>query len=272
MRETVKDTPDIITSRSNPKVKQARALRQRKERDATGLFLVEGIAHVGAALDAGAHLEYILQAPDLLKSEFAKQLLAQAAARSIPCFELSEDVFNSLSDKDHPAGLLAVARKPITNYQLLITNHQSCFIALLSPQDPGNLGAILRTIDAVNASGLILLDGGTDPYHPNAVRASLGAVFYKPVVSITFAEFVAWAKQNRFNIVGTSAKAAQDYRTADYKRPLILLMGSEQKGLSAEQLAACDYAVRIPMSGKVSSLNLAVATGVMLYAVREAGR
>lgn len=259
----------MIISKSNPKIKQARALRQRKERDASGLFLVEGLAHVGAALEAGASIDYILYAPELLISEFGQQVIVQATQHKIECLEISASVLESVSDKDHPTGLLAVVRKPVTNNQLPITNPQSFFVALVSPQDPGNLGTILRTLDAVGASGLLLLDGGADPYQPNAVRASMGALFYQPVVTTSFTEFVAWAKQKQCYIVGTSAKANTDYRTAHYQWPLILLMGSEQKGLTSEQSSVCDQSIRLPMAGKVSSLNLAVATGVLLYAIKS---
>lgn len=258
---------DQITSRANPKIKQARALRNRKEREASGLFLVEGITHVAAALEAGGAVEYLCYAPDLLTSPFAKDLIAQASARNIPCYPTSPEVFASLAEKDNPTGLLAVARKPIFNLQSLPFNPQSFHIALASPQDPGNLGAILRTMDAVGANSLILLDGGADPYHPGAVRASMGAIFTVPVVSTSFAEFAQWARGHSYSIIGTSARAETDYRAADYQRPLILLLGSEQKGLSPEQMAICDQTVRLPMQGKVSSLNLAVTAGVMLYEV-----
>jgi RNA methyltransferase, TrmH family len=259
----------MITSKANPKIKQARALQTRKEREATGLFLVEGITHVGAAIDAGAAIDSIFYAPDLLKSQFGQNLVQRAEQAGINCLPTDADIFASISDKDNPSGLLAIVRKPISNLQSLreASNSLSLFVALVSPQDPGNIGTILRSIDAANASGLILLDGGTDPYAPNAVRASMGALFYKPVVSSSFDDFAAWAKHNAYTIIGTSAKGSVDYRAADYARPAILLMGNEQKGLSAEQLAACSMAVKMPMLGKVSSLNLAVAAGVMLYAM-----
>ncbi len=269
---------DMITSRANPKIKQARALRQRKERDASGLFLVEGISHVGAAIEAKAAIEYICCAPDLLTSEFGKNIIKQANNQNIQCFAVSVEVFESISEKDNPSGLLALIRKPTIDYRSLMTDdsprseaerdHRSLYVALLSPQDPGNIGAILRTVEAVGASGLILLDGGADPYHPNAVRASMGALFYKPVISSTFAEFSAWTKQNGYPIIGTSAKADTDYRAANYELPLVLLLGSEQKGLLPEQRAACDQLIRLPIEGKVSSLNLAVAAGVLLYEIR----
>jgi TrmH family RNA methyltransferase len=259
---------DTITSRANPKIKQARALRQRKEREASGLFLVEGITHVAAAIEAGATVEYICYAPALLASAFANDLIAQAAARNIACYPTSPEVFEALSEKENPAGLIAVVRKPISNLKSLISNLQSWYVALVSPQDPGNIGAILRTIDAVGASGLLLLDGGADPFHPNAVRASMGALFRAPVVSATFGEFVAWAKEGGCTVIGSSAHASLDYRAADYKRPLALLLGSEQKGLSPEQRGVCSQMIRLPMQGKVNSLNLAVAAGVLLYAMR----
>jgi TrmH family RNA methyltransferase len=263
---------DTITSRTNPKIKQARALRQRKERDESGLFLVEGITHVAAAVEAGATVEYICYAPDLLASAFANDLITNASARNIPCYPTSAKVFEAVSEKENPTGLIAVARKPTLNLNSLISNLQSWYVALVSPQDPGNIGAILRTIDAVGASGLLLLDGGADPFHPNAVRASMGAIFRVPVVPAIFGEFRAWAKEGGFNITGTSARARADYRTAEYKRPLILLLGSEQKGLSPEQAAACSQMIRLPMQGKVSSLNLAVAAGVMLYEILAQSR
>jgi TrmH family RNA methyltransferase len=262
---------DIITSRANPKVKQARALRTRKERDAAGLFLVEGIAHVAAAIEAGAAIDIIFYAPGQLTSPFARELVSRASNGGVPCYALSPEVFETLSDKDNPAGLLAVVRKPAANLQSLNTNNQSFFVAIHSPQDPGNIGAILRTLDAVNAGGLLLLDGGADPHHPGAVRASMGALFHRPVVPCSFAEFADWAHTHGVQIVGTSAHAETDYRAASYQRPLTLLMGSEQKGLSPEHLARCDLRVRLPMQGKVSSLNLAVAAGVMLYEIRSRG-
>jgi TrmH family RNA methyltransferase len=139
--------------------------------------------------------------------------------------------------------------------------------ALVNPQDPGNIGTIVRTLDAVGASGLILLDGGADPGHPNAVRASLGALFWLPIVSASFDDFAAWAGQHAYHIHGASEAGAATYDAVAYRRPMILLMGSEREGLTRQQEAVCESTVRLPMVGRVTSLNLAVATGVMLYAM-----
>ncbi len=255
----------MITSRANPKVRQLRALRQRKEREATGLFVVEGIAHVAAAIEAGAQVGCVCWSPELLTSSFARELIERESGRGLPCYSVATDIFESLSEKDNPAGIMAVVRQASAQLDDLEPRSFAFGVALVSPQDPGNIGSILRTIDAVGASGLILLDGGADVYHPNAVRASMGTLFCKQVASATFDSFAKWARQHSYHVIGTSAKAGHDYRAAQYSLPLILLMGNEQKGLSAEQLAVCSQTVRMPMLGHVSSLNLAVAAGVMLY-------
>jgi TrmH family RNA methyltransferase len=257
----------ILTSPGNPKIKQVRALRQRKQRDATGLFVVEGIHHVGEAVAAG--LEYICYAPDLLASVFARELIEQQSARGVPCYATSAEVFTSIAEKENPQGILAVVRQQRRTLAELRPENFGWGVALVAPQDPGNVGTILRTVDAVGASGLLLLDGGADPYHPNAVRASMGSLFWLPVVSAPFVEFAQWAGSHGYHLYGTSAHASVDYRAVAYGRPAILLLGSEQKGLSPERMAVCEQVVRVPMRGRVSSLNLAVAAGVMLYAMLE---
>lgn len=257
----------MITGKTNPKIKQIRSLHQRKEREATGLFIVEGIAHVTSAVESNAQIEYLCYAPELLTSPFAQEMIQRESMSGLTCYDVAADVFESISDKENPSGIIAVVHKPKTNLQSLIINHNSLFTALVSPQDPGNIGTILRTMDAVNANGLILVDGGTDAYHPTAVRASMGTLFTQKIVATTLNELSDWGQANQCHIVGTSAKAKDDYRNAKYTFPLILLLGNEQKGLSEEHLAICDQTVKLPMLGKVSSLNLAVAAGVMMYEV-----
>jgi TrmH family RNA methyltransferase len=260
----------ILTNPRNPDIKQVRQLHQRKVRDETGLFLVEGIRHVGEAIAAGAAIAYLCYAPDLLKSEFAHDLLEKQRRAGARVYALAPDIFRSLADKDNPQGILAVVKRPNLQLANLQPTTHPWLVALVAPQDPGNVGAVMRTIDAVGASGLILLDGGADPGHPNAVRASLGSLFWMPVVNADFASFTTWAKAQGYRLVGTSEKAAAEYRAVDYARPVILLMGSERDGLTPAQEAACDVMARLPMTGRVTSLNLAVATGVMLYAMQGA--
>ncbi len=259
--------PQTLTNPRNPDVKLTRQLQQRKMRDETGLFVAEGIRHVGEAIEAGADLAWICYAPDLLKSPFANDLLEKQRQAGRRVYALAEDVFRSLAEKDNPQGVLAVVRRPILTLGTLTAATHPWLVALVKPQDPGNIGTVLRTMDAVGANGLILLDGGADPGHPNAVRASLGALFWLPVITATFEEFAPWATAQGYRLIGTSENGAVDYRAAAYPRPAILVMGSEREGLTPQQESACHEMVRLPMRGRVTSLNLAVATGVLLYAM-----
>ena len=250
----------MITSLSNPLVKQARALRQKKARDQSGLFLVEGIHHVGEALEADWQVESILYAPDLLTSDFALDLISRQSSKPQP---VSAHVMESLAGKENPQGILAVVHQKQAQFSDL--KSPGTAVALVSPQDPGNVGTILRTLDAVGADVLFLLDGGVELYHPSVVRASMGTIFWKPIIQTSFDEFVKWAREGGYQLIGTSAHGAVDYQTLTPKIPWILVLGNEQKGLSAEQMQACDVTVSMPMMGRVSSLNLAVAAGVLLY-------
>lgn len=262
---------DIITSRTNPKIKRVRALRQRKVRlQADSAFLVEGLHHVGAALESGFALEGVYYAPDLLRGEYSHRLIHTIRERAIPCYATTADIFHSLAGKENPQGILAVADQPQASLEEIHPDRFPWGVALVEPQDPGNVGTILRTIDAVGASGLLLLDGGVDPYHPTAVRASMGALFRLPVVSVSFADFALWVEEHGYHVYGTSANARVDYRSVgEHKQPLILLLGGEREGLSTQQTAICETVIRLPMRGKVSSLNLAVAAGVLLYTILD---
>jgi len=261
---------EFITSKANPKIKQIRALRQRKTRQAAGLLVVEGIRPVGEAIAAGARLESLVYAPGLLTSDFALHLIAEQVEQGITVYPTTPEVFASLADKEHPQGLLAVVVQPETRLASLNPDNFPWGVAVVAPQDPGNVGTILRTMDAAGASGLILIDDSVDPFHPTSVRASMGALFWLPIVQTSFTEFANWASTHVYQIYGTSARASQDYRAIErYENPCILLLGSEREGLSPKQTEICQYRVRLPMVGKATSLNLAVAAGILLYDVLE---
>ena len=261
---------DLISSPANPLIKQARALRQKKARDESKLFLVEGIHHVGEAAEAGWEFETLLYAPDQLKSEFARQLVEKLTRNGVRCQPVSALAFESFAEKENPQGLAAVVRQKRRSLDSLPVASFPFLTALVAPQDPGNVGSILRTIDAVGANGLILLDGGADPYQTAAVRASMGTLFWQPFIQTSFSEFAAWAKQNGHRLIGTSAHGNLDYHAIQLdQRPTVLLLGNEQKGLSPEQIAACDDLVALPTRGRASSLNLAVAAGILLYALKD---
>src|SRR4030066_220508 len=232
-----------LISRNNPKIKQIhKLLNQRKQRHTSGLFVVEGIRHVGEACAARAGVEYICYAPEMLTSDFALHLVQEQSGLGIPCFAVEKETFTGLASKDNPQGIVAVIRQPRMHLDSLPVEEFKFGVALVAPQDPGNIGSILRTIDAVGASGLLLLDDpanqqfSADPYHPSSVRASMGAIFWFPVVSTPFTSFVQWADLHAYHVCGTSAHSCQDYR--DFRKvelPMVLLMGSERQGLTAAQ-------------------------------------
>jgi TrmH family RNA methyltransferase len=263
--------PDVvITSASNPVVKLARSLRQRKARESEGLFLVEGIHNVGAAVEAGWTIDAILYCQDLFSSDFATQLIQEQHAAGVKCHCLFSQIFTSLVEKENPQGILAIVQQRKNGLDGITPGKIKWAAAVLSPQDPGNVGSILRTIDCVGADGLFLLDGGVDVYHPSSVRASMGALFWKSVIQASFTKFAIWAHSNGFILAGSSAHAAMDYRSlARVENPCILILGNEQKGMIQEQMDACDLMVSLPMHGHSSSLNLSVAAGILLYAMMK---
>ncbi len=261
----------MVTSQANPLVKTARSLRTRKARDKTGLFIVEGIHPVGAAYEAGWEFSAILFAPEMLISNYATDLVEtlrkensgnQPGTKAV-VQPVTSKILESLADKDNPQGIIGIVHQ---RHPLLSSLGDFKYgVALVSPQDPGNIGTIQRSMDAAGADVLFLLDGGVDPFHPSVVRASMGALFSIPTIQCSFDEFISWASQARCFLIGTSAHAELDYRILAPMNPWILVFGSEQKGLTTDQQNACDRMIAIPMHGKTSSLNLGVAVSILLY-------
>jgi TrmH family RNA methyltransferase len=160
---------------------------------------------VAAAQAGKLALESIIYAPELLKSDFGLALVRGQSASGLPCYPVTRQVFESVADKENPQGILAVARPQSYSLESLSPQSFPWGVGLVAPQDPGNVGTILRTIDAVGASGLLVLDSSVDPYHPSAVRASMGALFWYPLVRASFDEFARWAVQWGYTVYGTSA-------------------------------------------------------------------
>jgi len=257
----------MITSTSNPTIKLAKSLHEKKVRNESNLFFIEGLRIVTEAYQQKAQIETILYSPELLVSEWGKQLIDEQKRVGIHLLECDEKVFRSLSSKKGPQGIAAIVRQNFTPIAKLTVNEGDLIIALDSVQDPGNLGTVLRTADAVGAKGVILLDQGTDPYDPTATRASMGAIFDQVLVRSSLSLFREWKKKRRVSLIGTSGAATTDYHEFVYPSTLILLMGSEQKGLQKVHYELCDNVVKIPMLGRGDSLNLAIATAVVLYEI-----
>jgi TrmH family RNA methyltransferase len=257
----------IITSTANPKVKWIRSLRERKFRQETGFFYVEGLRLVIEAVQMEAGLHTLIAAPELLKSENGIALLEKQRNAGVEVIEVSKSVFHAIALKEDPVGLAAVVAQRWLPLPQITVKAPDLWVALDRVADPGNLGTILRTIDAVGGRGIILLDQCTDPYDPTSVRASMGALFGLNLAKASFTEFSTWKKSGHVVLVGTSDQADCDYQTYSYPAGMVLLMGSEREGLSGEHMALCDQMISIPMSGRSDSLNLAVAAAVTLYEI-----
>ncbi len=260
----------MITSTSNPQIKFLRSLYMQKYRNESGLFLIEGLKLVGQAFDSNAEIQQIIISPDLLISEYGQSLVERAQKTSIEILELSALVFESIARKDKPQGIAALVKQ---NWQSLSDEklnkeEKILLLCVEAIQNPGNLGTILRSCDATGVSGLILLPNSTDPHDPAAVKASMGAIFTIPLYKLDYTQFISFIKGlNSFTILGTSDKARQNAFTYSYPNKILLLMGSEREGLSQELKDICDEMLRIPMLGECDSLNLSVATGIILYEI-----
>jgi TrmH family RNA methyltransferase len=257
-----------ITSRNHIFIKRIRALHTREEREHTSLYYVEGMRFVAQAARHNAHIETLVVCPTLLLNPFARKLASTIARSGVPTLEVTSEVLHSIALVDDPQGIGAVIRQRWQPLERVKLGGKLCWIAHDTVQSPGNLGSIIRTSDAVGGAGIILLGDSTDPYDPATVRASMGAMFTQRFVRTTSTDLARWKEPRKWLLVGTSPGATTDYRATDYtSAPVILLMGGERKGLSPELQSICDVMVRIPMVGESDSLNIAVATGVMLYEV-----
>ncbi len=259
--------PRVITSLTNDRVKAIRALEMRKARKESGLFVAEGASILVTARDAGFTPASLVYQADGAGTAVARALIRWALDGGADVLEVSEGVLAKLSAKDNPQTMLGVFRQ---RWGTLPPSPGAgdCWLALEDVRDPGNLGTIIRTVDAVGASGIILIGNCCDPYSREAVRATMGSVFAVPLVRTSREDFLAWRAGWRGDVVGTHLDAREDFRTAAYKGPVLLVMGSEGPGLSESLTRSCSRLVKIPMAGKLDSLNLAVATALTLYQIR----
>lgn len=264
--------PREVTAFSNATVKLLRSLRDKKARRAEGLFLAEGLRILAEARDSGRLPEIIAFSAEGAKHPLAADIIAATEAAGGDAIETSADILSKMSGKDNPQMLLGAYRQPDTSLERIDRTKAPLWIVAQALRDPGNIGTILRTGDAVGAGGVILIDDCADPFSVEAVRASMGALFTQEIASARWPDFLAWLRSGGGELVGTSLKATQDYLDAEYRRPCFLLIGNEQQGLPAEYEAECDLLVKIPMAGRADSLNAAIAAAVMAFAVKASWR
>ena len=264
--------PRQVTAFSNSTVKLLRSLRDKKARRAEGLFLAEGLRILAEARDSGRLPEIVAFSAEGAKHPLAAEIIAATEAAGGDAIETSADILSKMSGKDNPQMLIGAYRQPDTALERIDRDTAPLWIVAQALRDPGNIGTILRTGDAVGAGGLILIDDCADPFSVEGVRASMGALFTEQIATARWPEFLSWLRAGEGQLVGTSLKATQDYLDAEYRRPCFLLIGNEQQGLPADYEAECDLLVKIPMAGRADSLNAAIAAAVMAFAVRASWR
>jgi len=258
--------PRQITAFSNPLVKQARSLRDKKHRRREGLFIAEGLRILTEAREAG-RLPQALFFNAGEPHPLLDALIEATEAAGGDAIETTGDILHKLSGKDNPQSVLGIYPAWDTSLERLERGDAPLWIVAQELRDPGNLGTILRTGDAVAAGGLILIDDCADPFSVEAVRASMGALFTQRIATARWSEFMPWLRAGDGLLVGTSLNTSLDYQEPAYGKPCFILVGNESQGLPADYEAECDLLVRIPMLGKADSLNAAVATAVMAYEV-----
>ncbi|MGE5138602.1 MAG: TrmH family RNA methyltransferase [Rudaea sp.] len=260
----------LITSASNPLIKRIRALGHRKVRDEEGAFFVEGIRPVWLAVEAQKEIETLVVAPGLLKSERAAAMIEDRRRAGTPVAEVSDSIFERIGEREHPSGVGAIVHARLAPLEKIELGPGAFAVALLEVGNPGNLGTIIRTVDAAAGAGVILIGPSTDPFHPSAVKSSMGALFHVPIARTqTLKELADWGRSKHAQLVAASDHAPAAHWDARFRFPAVVLFGSEGEGLGEQEIAACDLAVRIPMSGSADSLNLAVAVGVLVYELKR---
>ncbi len=261
--------PKPITSLQNERVKAIRALEMRKERRETGLFVAEGASVLVTACEHGLRPETLVYQAGTASKGIARGLVDWAQGEKAEVLEVSESVLGKLAAKDNPQAMLGVFRQRwAAPPDPACVPREAVWVALEEVRDPGNLGTIIRTVDAAGGCGVILAGTCCDPHARECVRATMGSIFAVPLVKMAQADFLHNATKWPGDVVGTHLEGASDFRHVDYRGPVLLVMGSEGPGLSDEAVKTCSRLVKIPMAGRLDSLNLAVATALALYQIR----
>jgi RNA methyltransferase, TrmH family len=261
----VKKMQELLTSIQNPLVRQVASLKDKKGRDGTGLFMVEGIRFVEEAFEAGAEVCLIMYSPKLGESERGEELLELAARRKVSLHPVSDKVLAHVVDTQTPQGIIAAVRIPKVSLTDL-PMQQALIVIVDGVQDPGNLGTIVRTALAAGASGVVTTKGTVDLFNPKTLRSTMGGVFALPVVQgLDIQDLIEWLEGNAIPMAVADAKGEAVYYTTSLLPPIALVIGNEGSGPSAELLGKADLKVSIPLSGGVESLNAAVAAALLLF-------
>ncbi len=260
----------MITSTKNPLIQRIRGLQTSADRKKQGVFLIEGEKEIRLAMQGGISIEIVACAPDLLAGN--EVIFSEKAARevflsnaAIRLEAVSPEVFGKIAYRETTGGLLAIAKTPDHSLETLNLSLNPFVLAVESAEKPGNLGALLRTADAAGVDAVLVCDPTVDLYNPNVIRSSVGAIFTVRTVAVSSESAIRWLRDRTIQIVATSPAAQADYRSVDYRKPTALALGSEKEGLSNLWLQTGTLQVRIPMHGKMDSLNLSCSGAILMY-------
>lgn len=259
----------IISSTSNPIIKDIKALEMRKRRKETGLFIVEGLRSVIEGVELCATLKYIAFHQSTADKTELQKCIDHCEKSKGMAMEVTSEILAKLSHKDNPQSVIGVFEQRFQSLKYIDAKKSKCWVVLEQVRDPGNLGTIIRTIDAIGADGVILIDQCCDPYSVEAVRATMGSLFSVPIIQTTREDFIKWRSGWTGDVIGTTLQTSVDFRELEPKSPIIIMMGNEQAGLSDVLREISTSCIRLPMNGRADSLNLSVATGIVLYAMME---
>lgn len=262
----------LITSGQNLRVKGAARLRERKGREEQGRIVIDGVREIGRAVGAGVEVVEVFFCGELCADTAHQRLLAEAEKAGAELVEVTRAVMEKLAFGNRAEGVVAVAKTPRKLLAEARLAEDAVVAVVEGAEKPGNLGAIVRTADAAGVGAVVVADGVTDLYNPNAIRASLGAIFTVPVFAATSDEALAWLREQGFRVLAARVDGAVDYTRADWRGRVAIVLGSEAAGLSGAWLGGEITAVKVPLLGSVDSLNLSATAAVLFYeAVRQRG-
>ncbi|MHB8172405.1 MAG: TrmH family RNA methyltransferase [Thermincolia bacterium] len=252
----------MLTSVQNSQVKNIKGLYQKKNRDREKVFLIEGVRFVEEALDAGVAVDTVIHSPRLVNTFRGEELLHKAEKAGIQLLEVSDHVLDHLADTENPQGIMGVLPQLA---QGAVPEVEGLVLLVDGVQDPGNLGTIIRTADAAGAKAVLVGDGTVDIYNPKTLRSTMGSLFHLPVIRVKAPEVLVMMKEQGWRVAVADVQGKEEWFQADFSKPTVVVVGNEVRGPGEEILELSDVRLRITMPGKAESLNVAIATGVLLF-------
>ncbi|MDA8234414.1 MAG: RNA methyltransferase [Clostridia bacterium] len=252
----------MLTSVQNTRVKEIKGLHQKKNRDREKVFLIEGVRFVEEALAAGVTVNTVIHSPKLITTLRGQELLYKAENGGVELLEVADHVLEHLADTENPQGVMAVLPQL---EQGSIPPEGRLVLLVDGVQDPGNLGTIIRTADAAGVGAVLLGEGTVDLYNPKTLRSTMGSLFHLPVTRVNALEVITAMKQQGWRVAVADVQGKVEWFEADFYKPMVIVVGSEARGPREEILSIADDRLRITMPGRAESLNVAIATGVLLF-------